>query len=89
MDAAGLDACCKILEDRMEYSGDELLVRLVKIQQLEQSISVAMAPENVANLQQLPLTMVLQSFQRQLEAFKSTLSPNLQHHREFPLAFKD
>jgi hypothetical protein len=79
MPTSYLDSICKVIENRMEYTTDELLVRMVRIQQLAQSISLTLTSDN-ANLQnmQLPLMMVVQSFQQQLDAYKASLPANLQ-----------
>ena len=74
MKSSYLEECCKVLEAKMEYKTDELLVRLIGIQQLAQTISVTLAVGN-PNLQQLPLMMVVQSFQQQLDGFRASLSP--------------
>ena len=85
MNGACLDEYLATLEAKPEYPTDELLVRLVRIQQLAQSISVTLATGNAGSLQQLPLLMVVQSFQQRLDAFKSTLSPVLQANSRYPI----
>ncbi|KAF4461180.1 cercosporin resistance [Fusarium albosuccineum] len=78
MNTNSLEACCKVLETTMQYPSDEYLVKLVRIQQLAQSISLTMA-EVVDGHQamKLPLTMVVRSFQDQLDQYRESLGPRL------------
>lgn len=72
------DECCKPIQERAEYSSDELLVHLVRIQQLAQSILGTMGPDtSTLQSMQLPMTVVAQSFQQQLDAFKAGLPEGL------------
>ncbi|KOS17646.1 hypothetical protein ESCO_002476 [Escovopsis weberi] len=77
MNASQLEAYCHILETTMEYASDEYLIRLVRIQQLTQSISLTMALDPHQPGMQLPLTMVVQSFQQQIHEFRHSLPPHL------------
>jgi hypothetical protein len=62
----------------MQYPSDEYLVKLVRIQQLAHSISIAMSPENLSQtVSKLPLTVVVQSFEEQLQQYKDSLGPRL------------
>ncbi|KAH6888560.1 hypothetical protein B0T10DRAFT_56154 [Thelonectria olida] len=73
-----LETCCTVLESTMQYPTDEYLVKLVRIQQLAQSISLTMVIDNISKqAMKLPLTMVVRSFQDQLDLFSSSLSPAL------------
>ncbi|KXH30756.1 hypothetical protein CSIM01_01350 [Colletotrichum simmondsii] len=57
---------------------DALLVHLFKIQQLAQTISLTLGTESTSfQSLQLPLTMVVQSFQQQLDIFKTSLPEHL------------
>ncbi|QPH01559.1 hypothetical protein C2857_005762 [Epichloe festucae Fl1] len=80
MNTTQLDYCCKVIEATMEYPSDEYLIKLVKIQQLAQTISMTMAADGVAPPMSLPLVMVVQSFQDQLDTFRASLPPHLTHN---------
>lgn len=73
-----LDVACDALSARMEYPGDELAVYLVRIQQLAQSIFVAMAPRKEHGFSEMPLAMVLKSYQEQIDNYRDSLPENLQ-----------
>ncbi|KAH7188476.1 uncharacterized protein B0J16DRAFT_94771 [Fusarium flagelliforme] len=76
MNTTHLDMCCRVLENTMQYPSDEYLVKLVRIQQLAQSISVTMAPENLdQTTDKVPLTMAVQSFEEQLRQYRESLNP--------------
>ncbi|PNY28751.1 Uncharacterized protein TCAP_01325 [Tolypocladium capitatum] len=75
MNTSQLETCCKVLESNMEHPSDEYLVKLVKVQQLAQTISQTMAFDPAMPAMSLPLTMVVKSFQDQLDAFRTTLLP--------------
>ncbi|KAK3375304.1 hypothetical protein B0H63DRAFT_275190 [Podospora didyma] len=70
--------CCQVLESRMEYPTDEILVWLVRQEQLSQSISQTVAYRG-SNFRDgdLPLAIVIKSFQQQLQSFKSLLPPHI------------
>lgn len=69
-----LETCCRAIETNMEHPSDEYLVKLVRVQQLAQSISLTMAFDNLTQqAMNLPLTIVVRSFQDQLDQFSSTL----------------
>lgn len=82
MSTTQIDNCCKVIETHMELPSDEYLIKLVKIQQLAQTISVTMAADGMAPMS-LPLIMVIQSFQDQLDTFRASLSPRLARDRKF------
>lgn len=76
MNTGLLETCCRVLQATMQYPSDEYLVKLVRIQQLAQSISLTMAIDNISqHAMKLPLTMMVQSFQEQLNQFSASLSP--------------
>ncbi|KAF6830530.1 tRNA processing endoribonuclease [Colletotrichum plurivorum] len=77
MDTTYLESCCRQIQESAEYPSDELLVQLFKIQQLAQSISLTLGAESTSFQTQLPLTLVVQSFQQQLEIFKTALPEHL------------
>ncbi|PTB81173.1 hypothetical protein M440DRAFT_1345745 [Trichoderma longibrachiatum ATCC 18648] len=78
MNTSQLDAFCNLLSSPGEYPSDMYLVKLVRIQMLSQSISMAMTfdPAQPPPMQ-LPLTMVVQDFQAQIEAYRASLPPHL------------
>ncbi|TEA19335.1 hypothetical protein C8034_v000745 [Colletotrichum sidae] len=78
MNTTYLESCCRQIQDAMEYPSDELLVQLFTIQQLAQTISLTIGAESTSfQSLQLPLTMVVRSFQQQLDIFKSSLPEHL------------
>lgn len=84
MNTSQLDSCCRLIETQMEHPSDEYLVKLVKIQQLAQTISLTMAFDPAMPAMSLPLTMVVESFQDQLDTFRATLPESLAENREPP-----
>ncbi|KAB5570063.1 hypothetical protein GE09DRAFT_957073, partial [Coniochaeta sp. 2T2.1] len=78
MNTAYLDFCCRILEARMECPNDDLLVWLVRVQQLAQSISLTLAfRANPSVPQTLPMNLIMKSLQQQLEAFKQSVPAHM------------
>ncbi|KAK1520139.1 hypothetical protein CPAR01_15190 [Colletotrichum paranaense] len=78
MNTTYLESCCRQIEEAAEYPSDALLVHLFKIQQLAQTISLTLGTESTSfQSLQLPLTMVVQSFQQQLDIFKTSLPEHL------------
>ncbi|KAL0931652.1 tRNA processing endoribonuclease [Colletotrichum truncatum] len=78
MNTTYLESCCRQIQERAEYPSDELLVQLFKIQQLAQTISLTLGAESTSfQSLQLPLTMVVQSFQQQLDIFKTSIPQHL------------
>ncbi|KAM0334122.1 hypothetical protein ACHAQA_001142 [Verticillium albo-atrum] len=74
MNTTYLDGCCKAVGDKAEYPSDVLVVQLFRVQQLSQTITLTLGADSAAfQSMQLPLTMVVQSFQQQLDIFKSSL----------------
>lgn len=83
MNTSSLETCCKVLEANMQYPSDEYLVKLVRIQQLAQSISLTMTVENIGqHAMKLPLTMVVRSFQDQLDQYRNSLGPRFSGNGE-------
>ncbi|KAL7939050.1 hypothetical protein V8C35DRAFT_290035 [Trichoderma chlorosporum] len=78
MNTSQLDNFCNLLGSAGEYPSDVYLEKLVRIQMLSQSISMAMTfdPAQPPPMQ-LPLTMVVQTFQEQIEAYRASLPPHL------------
>ncbi|EHK16685.1 uncharacterized protein TRIVIDRAFT_41147 [Trichoderma virens Gv29-8] len=78
MNTSQLDAFCNLLTSPGEYPSDIYLAKLVKIQMLSQSISMAMTFDPAQQQpMQLPLTMVVQTFQEQIDAYRASLPPHL------------
>ncbi|KAJ4860416.1 hypothetical protein T069G_05404 [Trichoderma breve] len=73
-----LDNFCNMLTSPGEYPSDIYLAKLVKIQMLSQSISMAMTFDPTQpQPMQLPLTMVIQTFQEQIDAYRASLPAHL------------
>lgn len=67
-----------------EYPSDIYLAKLVKIQMLSQSISMAMTFDPTQpQPMQLPLTMVIQTFQEQIDAYRASLPAHLVDNGKF------
>lgn len=77
MNTSYLAHCCRILEEKMEYSTDNLAVALVRTQQLAQSISTTLAFRKNS----LPLTIMITSFQHEIDQLRTTIPEALQHNR--------
>jgi len=78
MNTSYLEACCEIIEKHMEYPSDELLLHLVKIQMLSQSISMNFSFRGTGLQMDLPVGMIVRSFQQQIESYKTMLPQHLQ-----------
>ncbi|KAL7909577.1 hypothetical protein GGI35DRAFT_450273 [Trichoderma velutinum] len=78
MNTSQLDNFCNMLTSPGEYPSDIYLAKIVKIQMLSQSISMAMTFDPAQpQPMQLPLTMVIQTFQEQIDAYRASLPPHL------------
>jgi hypothetical protein len=77
--SAHLDACLSSLLARREYPSDELLVHLVRIQQLSQSISLWLHGHDHKS-PSLPITLLTNSFQSQLTTLRSSVPPHLSNN---------
>lgn len=71
MNTTYLDHCCRVLEERREYPTDQLVVLLVRTQQIAQSISMTLAFRN--NRDSLPLSLIVQSFQHEIRQLKDAI----------------
>ncbi|KKP06111.1 hypothetical protein THAR02_01807 [Trichoderma harzianum] len=79
-----LDNFCNMLTSPGEYPSDIYLAKLVKIQMLSQSISMAMTFDPTQpQPMQLPLTMVIQTFQEQIDAYRASLPTHLVDNGKF------
>lgn len=81
MNTSCLESCCATLELASQRPTDQCLVRMVRIQQIAQSIALTMALDSGQPALQLPLMKVVQSFQAQLDAFMAELPPDLKEMR--------
>lgn len=79
LSTAHLDACLSSLLTRRECPSDELLVHLVRIQQLSQSIYLWLHDHD-HRFPSLPITMLVQSFQSQLTTLRSSVPLHLSHN---------
>lgn len=80
MNTSYLETCCRVLESRKEYETDEFLVRLVRAQQLAQTISLTLAFRANAALRQtssLPMSLIIKSLHQQLTTFRDSVPPHL------------
>ncbi|KAI6781088.1 Transcriptional regulator-like protein [Emericellopsis cladophorae] len=78
MNTSQLDQCCTILEEAQQFESDALLVKLVRIQQLAQSISLTVFVEPGQQPMQLPMTMVVRSFQDQINSLRQSFGSDLE-----------
>ncbi|KYK60084.1 hypothetical protein DCS_01218 [Drechmeria coniospora] len=77
MDTAQLETYCSLVETRMEYPSDLYLIKLIKIQQIAQTISLAMAFNPAMPATSLPPMVVVDLFRDQLDTFRATLPASL------------
>lgn len=80
MNTSYLAHCCRILEEKMEYPGDQLVVLLVRTQQISQSISMTLAFCNNS----LPLTIIVKSFQHEIDQLRASIAAADQHDGTSP-----
>ena len=83
MNTPYLETCCQVLRQRMEYSSDEYLVQLVRIQQLAQSVAMTLAYRRSGLQVDLPVSIMVKSFQQQLQSYKALLPEHLKDSREY------
>lgn len=78
MNTSYLAACCQALHKRMEYPTDELVVHLVRAQQLSQSILQAFARRKAApQANQPPQASFIQILLERVRTFDATLPPHI------------
>ncbi|KGQ12688.1 hypothetical protein BBAD15_g1564 [Beauveria bassiana D1-5] len=77
MNTSHVELCLKTLENAAEYPSDVFLVKLVKSQQIAQNIALAMSFDPSQPMQ-LPIPVLVQSFQDQIKSFRDTLPKHLQ-----------
>jgi hypothetical protein len=73
-----LGTCCRALLSQREYPTDELVVHLVRAQQLLQSISQGFARRKaVSNENRVPQAAFIQSLQERIRGFAAALPPHI------------
>ncbi|GAB1320540.1 Transcription factor domain-containing protein [Madurella fahalii] len=78
MNTSYLTTCCRALHSQMEYPTDELLVHLVRAQQLSQSISQGHARRNATPREnQVPEAAFVQGLRDRIRAFAVGLPPHI------------
>ncbi|AEO69304.1 uncharacterized protein THITE_2119556 [Thermothielavioides terrestris NRRL 8126] len=78
MNTSYLAACCRALLKQMEYPTDELVVHLVRAQQLSQSISQGFAQRKASPTgDQPPQPSFIQSLRERIQAFRAALPPHI------------
>lgn len=82
MNSSHLELCFKTLEDAAEYPSDVFLLKLVKSQQIAQNITLSMSFDPSQPNMQLPIPMMVQSFQEQIQNFRDTLPEELKDSRK-------
>ncbi|KAK4242585.1 protein priB [Achaetomium macrosporum] len=78
MNTSYLATCCLALHNQMEYATDELVVHLVRAQQLSQSISQAFARRKATpGENQIPQAAFIQGLLERIRGFASALPPHI------------
>ncbi|KXX74315.1 Protein priB [Madurella mycetomatis] len=78
MNTSYLTTCCRALHSQMEYPTDELLVHLVRAQQLSQSISQGFARRNATPSEdQVPEAVFVQNLRDRIRGFAAGLPPHI------------
>lgn len=73
-----LATCCRALHGHMEYPTDELVVHLVRAQQLAQGISQGFARRKaLPDEDRLPQAAFIRSLQERIQAFAAALPPHM------------
>lgn len=83
MNTSYLATCCRALHGQMEYPTDELVVHLVRAQQLSQSISQGFARrKTVPNESQIPQAVFIQGLRERIRTFAAALPPHIRANRK-------
>ncbi|KAL2164506.1 hypothetical protein VTH06DRAFT_3722 [Thermothelomyces fergusii] len=78
VNAAYLATCCQALLNQMEYPSDELVVYLVRAQQLLQGVSQGFAQRKTApNEKRVPQVRLIHSLRERIRAVSSALPPHI------------
>lgn len=70
--------CCRVLEENMEFPTDKIAALLLRTQQISQSISMALTFRDSVN--GLPLTILVNTFEREIEQLRRSMPESLQDH---------
>lgn len=81
MNTSHVELCLKTLENAAEYPSDVFLIKLVKSQQIAQNIALTMSFDPNQQLP-LPIPVMVQTFQEQINNFRETLPKHLQDDGE-------
>jgi hypothetical protein len=77
-----LATCCRALHNQMEYPTDELVVHLVRTQQMSQSVSQALARRRVASDGNQPSPRALiQGLRERIQKFAAAVPPHIRSNR--------
>ncbi len=82
MNTSHVELCLKTLENAAEFPSDVFLIKLVKSQQIAQNIALTMSFDPNQPMQ-LPIPVMVQSFQEQIKNFRDTLPKHLEEDGEF------
>ena len=83
MNTSYLATCCRALHRQREHPTDELVVHLVRAQQLSQSISQGFARRNAGqNESQVPQAAFVQVLRERIQAFVAALPPHIRADRK-------
>ncbi|EGX96847.1 hypothetical protein CCM_01505 [Cordyceps militaris CM01] len=77
MNISHVDLCLKTLEGAAEYPSDVFLIKLVKSQQIAQTIALNMS-FNPRQPMPLPIPVMVQTFQQTIKNFRDTLPKHLE-----------
>ncbi|OAA69434.1 Zn(2)-C6 fungal-type DNA-binding domain protein [Cordyceps fumosorosea ARSEF 2679] len=77
MNTSHVELCLKTLESAAEYPSDVFLVKLVKSQQIAQNVALTMSFDP-SHPMQLPIPVMVQTFQEQIKNFRETLPKHLE-----------
>jgi hypothetical protein len=82
MNTSYLATCCRALHTQREYPTDELVVHLVRAQQLSQSISQGFARRKAGQSEsQVPQAAFVQVLQNRIRGFAAALPPHIKADR--------
>jgi hypothetical protein len=85
VNASYLATCCRALHSQMEYPTDELVVHLVRAQQLAQGISQGFARRKVVpDDNRLPQAAFIQSLRERIQTFAAALPAHIRANRKPP-----
>ncbi|KUI59835.1 hypothetical protein VP1G_07056 [Cytospora mali] len=76
MNTSYLEACCRVLKEKMEYPTDELAVYLIRTQQLSQSISMTLAFRSTS----LPLSIIVKGFREQIDQLRRSMPQSIKDY---------